>query len=394
MRIIHLVENLDDSYGGPAKSIPFLCHYLQAEGVEVVILSVQAHEQEHNTVVSKYDLNWESFPQKGPSKLYYAPKIEKRLLELINDDTIIHVHNSWTYVSFLARKMARKHKVSLVAAPRGSVYSWSLSQRKYLKKVFWNLFQRSAFQSARIIHVTEENEAKAIRDLKISTEMALVPNGIELPEVVPEKHTWKQNSLQELELPEENRYFLFLSRIHPKKGLDLLVNSWAEIQKDFPEWNLLIVGPEENQSYLQGIHKKLRKSNISKTVRFLGLLEGSRKMAAFGAAELLVLPSHTENFGIVIAEALALKIPVLTTHGTPWTEIEQYGAGWHIELSQENLTETLIEALTCTPEALIAKGEKSDEFISNYKWSIQAEKMKKVYQYILGGDSPENVLNC
>ena len=393
MKVIHLVENLDDSYGGPAKSIPYLCHYLRDLGVEVIIISVQTHPVEHNTVVDELGLQWEKLPHEGPRKLSYSSKLIKRIESLIEADTIIHVHNSWTYVSYVGWYFKQKHQIPLVSSPRGSLYPWSLSRRKYLKRLFWLLFQKASFQRSNVIHVTAQDEAEAVRGLGIKPELTLIPNGVELPDQVPDKQEWRQHSMNVLGLDDSKRYFLFLSRIHPKKGLDFLINSWAEMHDQFPEWELLVVGPEEDQDYLRQIQQVLAAANATGKVRFTGLLEGAEKDAAYGAAEFFVLPSHTENFGIVIAEALALQLPVLTTHGTPWAEIETFGAGWHIELSQERLTTTLREALQSSQEELMAMGTQSKKFIHRYEWPLQARKMKDTYDYILGAAKPESVLN-
>lgn len=122
------------------------------------------------------------------------------------------------------------------------------------------------------------------------------------------------------------------------------------------------------------------------------MIGGEKRIDYFSASNLFVLPSHTENFGIAIAEAMAAKLPVITTHGTPWQEIEEYNAGWWVELSQVNIDNALAEALASGEDKLKQKGLNGFELIQKYEWKYQAKKMKQVYEWVLGSeDKPEFV---
>jgi glycosyltransferase involved in cell wall biosynthesis len=157
----------------------------------------------------------------------------------------------------------------------------------------------------------------------------------------------------------------------------------------------LIVGPEYNKFYVQSIKISIKKAKLENRVIFKDMLKGQDRIDAFGASDLFVLPSHTENFGIAIAEAMAAKLPVITTYGTPWQEIEKYDAGWWVELNQENIDRTLEEALNCSDEELKQKGLNGYNLIQKYKWEYQAKKMKQVYEWILGyANKPEFVYEC
>lgn len=380
MKIVHLVENMDDSYGGPARSIPLLCKYLNGLGIQTLILSVKLHASEHNHVIEQNDLQWESFDFDYSKKLRVSKKFRNRVEGLAKEEgTIFHVHNSWNYVPYLANSIRKKYSIPLVISVRGSMYPWSLKQRKWVKRLAWNFFQRKALEDASVIHATEENEAKALRELGIKNKISIVPNGVELSF----SKIKRNEAIKLLGLKKNVRYVLFLSRIHPKKGVEYLIESFSKLTDEFPNWELLIVGPVGDQKYYHELTRKVTTNGLSEKIHFLGSIEGEKKRAVFSASEIFVLPSHTENFGIVIAEALVYNLPVITTTGTPWKEIEEYKSGWYIKLDQEKLTIALSEAMSKDEKRLTKIGENSNKFIKNYSWEIQAKKMLEVYECIL-----------
>lgn len=380
MRIIHLVENLDDSYGGPARSIPLLCKYLNNLDVENYILSIRYKANEKNSVVDSDGIKWESFDYKFWKKIRYSKTLKERLTQLlVVGNTIVHVHNSWNYIPFLAYTVCKMKSIPLVVSVRGSMYPWSLKQSKWKKKISWIMFQRKVLESASFVHVTEPNEMKAVRALGVKNSIALIPNGIEVFERDVEQQ--EETSIQ-IQLNENRRYMLFMSRIHPKKGLDLLFDAWVPLANKYADWDLLLAGPVEDKAYFKLIVDKVGKGALRDRVHFLGAIEGREKRSIFKISELFVLPSHTENFGIVIAEALNNGLPVITTNGTPWKEIEDYDCGWYIAPSVSGLNMALREAFELSTENLATKGKRSSKFIRNYDWKLQAEKMHCAYSYI------------
>ena len=390
MKIYNLIENLDDTYGGPAKSVPYLCKNLNDLDIDTEMLSIEYHEGEVNSIVKKYNLKWKSFKFNFIKKTRYSTSLKKFLENNLRNksDIILHTHNLWNYIPYLAYKMSMKHNIPLVVAIRGSLYTWSLEQSKLQKKIAWALFQKQVLQDASCIHVTEIKEMEAVRDLGITSPIAIVPNGINIDEFKNIKT--KIVSKESLNLKVDKKYILFMSRLHPKKGLEYLFNSWIKLAKKNKQWDLLIVGPVYDKKYIEKLKLTCSNSNLLDRVVFTGMLTGEDRINAFGASDLFVLPSHTENFGIAIAEAMAAKLPVIVTKGTPWQEIEKLDAGWWVELSQENIDKSLKEALSLEEKELKQKGLNGFELIQNYEWKYQAKKMKTLYEYILyGGEKPE-----
>ncbi|RLA07947.1 MAG: hypothetical protein DRQ51_04220 [Gammaproteobacteria bacterium] len=385
MKIINLIENLDNTYGGPAKSVPYMCKYLNDIDIDTEILSVKYNKNEINSLVDEYKLVWKSFKYDFIKKIRHSLGLKKYLNDTLKNEKniILHTHNLWNYIPYVAFKMGEKYNVPLILAIRGSLYKWSLLQGKLQKTIAWKLFQEKALRNASCIHVTEINELKAVRDLGIKIPIAIVPNGINFEEFKNIKN--KIDSKKSFGLDVDKKYILFMSRLHPKKGLEYLTDAWISLANKYKEWDLLIVGPVYDEKYIVDIKKRIKKANLENRVTFTGMITGEKRVDSFGASDLFVLPSHTENFGIAIAEAMATKLPVITTHGTPWKEIEEKGAGWWVELSQNNISVAIEEALSCSDEELKQKGLNGYELIKKYEWKYQASKMKKLYEYILNG---------
>ena len=395
MKIYHLLENLDDSYGGPAKSVPYLVKTLEELEIQGHMLSIKYNDNELNEVIKRYDLKWLSFQFKFIKKFRYSKVLKNYLVNVIKKEKniILHTHNLWNYIPYVSFELAKKYNIPHIVSIRGSLYSWSLAQNSLQKKIAWNLFQKKILNQSSCIHVTNISELKAVRSLGISSPIALVPNGINLDEFKIMNN--KDVSKAKLGLKKDKNYILFLSRVHPKKGLEYLVDSWIKNSKKYHNWDLLIVGPINDYKYFNDLQNEINKYNLSNRVHFTGMLRGEKRIDCYSASSLFVLPSHTENFGIAIAEAMAAKLPVITTTGTPWEEIEEHDAGWWVELNLQNINTALLKALSCNEVELKKKGYNGFELIQKYDWKHQSIKMKKVYEWVLSNiKKPEFVFRA
>ena len=184
MKIYHLIENLDDTYGGPAKSVPYLAKSLEDIKIKNSLLSIKYHDNEINEVVNKNSLKWLSFSHNYLLKSRYSKSLKNYLINVINseENIIFHTHNLWNYIPYMAYSLGEKYQVPYVLAIRGSLYPWSLAQSSLQKKIAWRLFQKKALNNASCIHVTDKAELEAVRSLGITSPIALVPNGINLDE--------------------------------------------------------------------------------------------------------------------------------------------------------------------------------------------------------------------
>jgi len=363
LKIYHLVENLDNSYGGPSTSVQ---------------LKVKK-KKDINEVIQKYNLTWTSFPNFFLKKTKYSKKLKHFLLNAIKKrgKIIFHSHNLWNYIPYIAHRLSSQHKIPSVISLRGSI-----ELNSFKKKIAWRLYQKKIFQDSNIVHVTNEKDIDKLRNFGITTPLALVPNGVDLNEFSFKKK--KNTSKKNLGIPIDKKYILFLSRIHPEKGLKYLVSAWHKLHEQFPNWNLLIVGPKFDNDYFEEICDYIKKYNLSSSIHLMGMLSGKKKLDCYNASSLFVLPSYGENFGNVIAEAMASKLPIITTKKTPWEKIEKYNAGWWVELNLKNISSALIKALSCNELELKKKGENGFKLIKQYDLKDQSAKMKKVYQWVFG----------
>ena len=183
------------------------------------------------------------------------------------------------------------------------------------------------------------------------------------------------------------RRILFLGRIHPIKGLINLLEAWALVKP--LDYKLTIAGPDE-ANYLQKILLKIQQLRLQGSVEVIGSVEGDAKHKLFCEATLLILPSFTENFGVVVTEALSYGIPVITTTGTPWSDLLDYGCGWWVAPTVEALTGALQEATSLAPQDLQAMGQKGREYVKRYDWNVIAEDTFAVYRWILNKGTKHN----
>ena len=382
MKLLSVIENISDEYGGPANSLPNLLNALKDSfSIESVVYSIARDENEKNEFLQRYSIPWIKCDPKLFTKLQYSSELKSRLKQDIKKGDIIFSNNLWNYPSYLSDRLSREKSVAHIISIRGTLYPWSLSQGKFRKKLAWYLFQKRALQRANLIHVTCKEELKALRELGITTPAALVPHGINFNDyqTLPNKSDAKDG----LSLDHGQKYFLFMSRLHKKKGLDMLLDVWYECSEKHPNWTLLIAGPDYG-NYKEKIEDLELNSGQKCRVKLLGMLKGENKRKALSASEFFVLPSYSENFGVVIGEALAAGLPTLTTRGTPWNSINEFSCGQQIELNKVNLTKALDDMLLLDENELVTMSSNAKKLIKEkYSWHTQAEKFSKALEFVI-----------
>jgi len=204
--------------------------------------------------------------------------------------------------------------------------------------------------------------------------VAIIPNGVDIPQGKPNRSR-------------DSRTLLFLGRIHPIKGLDLLLPAWAAVQSRFPEWRLRIVGPNDG-GYLPRMRQLADKLKLQR-IEFAGALLGDAKWRAYLDAELFVLPTYSENFGMTVAEALASGIPAVVTKGAPWRGLKEHGAGWWIDTNLSSLVASLDDALSRPRNELTAMGVQGRNWMEkDFSWKRTGMMMGQTYRWILQGGEP------
>jgi len=250
---------------------------------------------------------------------------------------------------------------------------WALSYRRWKKAPVWWLWERRVISSAAVLHATAETEAANIRRLGIKNPIAVIPNGVD----IPDRGRRGGGSGQ------PDRTVLFLSRIHPIKGLLNLVRAWALVRP--AGWHLVIAGPDEGR-HEQEVRRAVRQAGVEESVVFRGPVYGDAKWELLRSADVFVLPSYSENFGVAVAEALACGVPVITTQATPWNVLSQYQCGWWVPVGVEPLAGALREAIGMSDAERRAMGERGRRLVEEkFSWPKIAREMKEVYEWVLGG---------
>jgi glycosyltransferase involved in cell wall biosynthesis len=255
---------------------------------------------------------------------------------------------------------------------------WAMQSGSRFKKLFWPLIQQRALHLATCFHATAQSEYEDIRRVGFKQPVAVIPNGVDIPAMCQRTGN-------------AERKLLFLGRVHPIKGLDMLLPAWAAVQQKFPDWQLQIAGPD-NGGYL-GQMKALSSRLGLKRVEFTGPLTGAKKLRAFADADLSVLPTYSENFGMTVAESLAAGTPVIVTKGAPWEGLLEKRAGWWIDISKDALVSCFEEALSQPRNDLDVMGHNGRVWMeSEFSWEAVADKMKATYDWILAeGPQPDYV---
>jgi glycosyltransferase involved in cell wall biosynthesis len=368
MRITHVVPHIDQEASGPSYSVPRLCQSVADCGNVVELKCLAANGPVDGIEVSAHR-QWPGF-----GRFAISTDLARSLRAQARNIDIIHNHSLWSMVNVAAGCVVPGHRAKLVTSPRGTLSAWALGRRKYVKQLMWPL-QRRVLSKADLIHATSEAEYRDIRMLGLRAPVVIIPNGIDLPPA------------PQAERRSDTRTLLYLGRIHPIKGIDNLLHAWHTLENRHPDWRLVIAGRGEPE-HVASV-KQLATSLGVGRVEFPGAVYGNAKTTAYHDADLFVLPTHSENFGMVVAEALAHACPAIVTHGAPWPGLETEGCGWWITDDRLALVQTLDTAMATAPERLHEMGMRGRAWMArDYSWQAIGELMSAAYRWLLEGGHP------
>ena len=381
-KILHYISGIDLASGGPARSMPSICLAMQQVDVYCEVHARQTENPNDKKLKEAGIPVILVNPPSGKIKSLFS----KFLLQNVDfSGAIVHIQNIWDLALHWVAKECKKQNVPYVISPRGMLEPWSMNQKKIKKELAMAIYQWSDLQNASCIHTTAISEMEHVRALGVKCPIAVIPNGINVSDYEERKYDIKKN---------EKKRMLFLSRIHPKKGIDLLLKAWSQLSSHLTEkWELVIAGEGGGDYTIDDLKALIAKDYSAMNVVVAGPQYGEDKTKMYQSADLFVLPTHSENFGMVIAEAMCCGVPVITTTGTPWVDIREKNLGWYIELSVDNLKETFVEAMNLSDIDLHERGKRSREYILN-EYSIEsiAHKYKSLYDWIYGlSEKPEFV---
>lgn len=335
---------------------------------------------------------WDPVVARSQGRVVIPPlgwSLEYRRDWLGHDADILHTHGLWQHPSWGALEWKRRYKRPHVVSVRGMLEPWAWRHMAWKKRPVWWLWERRNLESASLLHATSEQELQSFRERGLTAPIAIIPNGVEVPLAASEglKVEGRRSGVIRVKTNHDLRTALFLSRLHPKKGLPLLLEAWAKV--DAAGWGLRIVGPDEggHEAELKRLCASLGLSTSAEApdVIFSGPLTGNAKERAYQDADLFILPTHSENFGIAVAEALAHGVPVITTHGAPWELLVEEGCGWWVPVTVDGIAGALADATKRAPDELAAMGKRGRAVVADrFSYDKIAAEMIACYEWVLG----------
>lgn len=364
LSVIHYVPSIDRTSGGVgtymqllAKELGKLCNLYIVTSLSSNPLSI-----ENAQIITI------------PSKITELQQMKKRWIELLNkiQPDIIHINCCWLPQTAFTQKWAQQLGYKVILSPHGMLEPWIISRHYWTKKVPALLFyQKTAVVKADCIHATAKSEKENILRLGYNKKIEVVANGIDVDGIVM-KNNW-----------EKKKNILFLSRIHVKKGIEFLLEAVSILKEQMHGYTINIAG-EGDAKYIASLKNKAKSLGIENMINFCGGVYGEKKWELFRGADIFVLPTYSENFGIVVGEALACGTPVITTKGTPWEELNTKHCGWWTEIGTKATKEALSSFLTLSPDELKEMGWNGRKLIeSNYSTKKTAQDMYILYNKIL-----------
>ena len=308
---------------------------------------------------------------------------------------IIHDTGLWLLTNHAAAEVCKELNLPRIVSPRGMLTASALQHKGWKKRIAWTLYQRRDLRTAHVLHATSPAEVQDFRAAGLTQPVAMIPNGVALPFPLRLDRGEGQGEVSNVPcLPpsiSHLRTILFLSRIHPIKGLPDLIKAWALVKPT--GWRVVIAGMDEGRHAAE-LKAEIRNLKLENDFEFVGPVAGEGKWSLYGQADLFVLPSHSENFGIVVAEALASGVPVITTRATPWEDLVTHRCGWWTENGPEPLAAALRDALSRTDEERREMGNRGRLLVEQkYSWPGIGAQMHAVYCWMLGqGAKPDCVL--
>jgi glycosyltransferase involved in cell wall biosynthesis len=374
LRVLHITPSFYPAfvYGGPTISVYNLCRSLAQNGCEVHVLTTDANGP---GAVLDVDTSREVEIANGLHIRYchrimdvsVSPKLLELLPAYIRQADVVHlmaVYSFPTIPTLLACRMIRK---PVVWSPRGMLQRWEGTRKPRLKAV-WERLCRVAAPKRLTLHVTSEQEAAESRQRMPGIDSIVIPNGIEIP-----------GAVQHVESNRELR-LVYLGRIHPKKGIENLLEAYKMLNGNLGKTPSLTIAGDGEPRYADSIRARVEQLPLSRSVTMIGPVHGESKESLFQNADVVVVPSHTENFGLVVAEALARGVPVIASKGTPWKRVEEIGCGLWIDNDPQTLAAG-IERIAAMP--LQAMGDRGRQWIAReFSWQLAAESMIQLYHDI------------
>lgn len=362
LTVVHCISSMREKDGGPTQSISSLC--AACDGIGSVSRVVLATSEIDSTVNVPDTVTVLTLPR-GRERAALLGHLRNFCSQ--NGALILHEHGQWLAVNRAAYHCSMRLDIPRIVSPRGMLLPWALDHRRFRKQLAWAVYASRHLQAATALHATSDLEAKELRRLGLKQPVGVIPNIVRCPSSVCRRRS------------ADRPYALFLSRIHKKKGLPILLQAWARSAPS--HWRLVIAGVDET-GYM-------RSAGLPKNTEYVGHVVGHVKWRLLEEASLFILPTYSENFGMAVAEAMLAGVPVITTHNAPWQSLEAENAGWWIPMTYTSVAEAISKATRLPAVELWQMGQRGRTFASHtFSPEAVGAQMGQLYSCVADGSPP------
>ena len=384
MRVLHVIPSIAERYGGPSTAIRGMASALAARGIDVTVAATDGDGPGRMDVPLdrqhvQEGVSYRFFARSVPGEYKFSWPLTRWLRANVRSFDVVHAHALFSYSTLPACRFAFRHDRPVVLRPLGTLGAWSLSHRSWKKVPYLALVERRHLRNAAALHATSEQEAGALAALGYGAKTRIIPLGVPVVEGGLDGEPARPGRAAGA----TPFRLLFLSRLHPVKNLPVLFDALARIREARGPGIALTVAGDGDKSYVDELRRRVDALGLADEIRFVGRLDGDEKAAAFDSADLFVLPSSHENFGIAAAEALARGVPVVLSRDVGIApDVEQAGAGCVVAGDASSLA-SAIAALVESPDRLIAMRRSALALArARFSWNACAASLESLYEEI------------
>lgn len=361
-------------YGGPINSTLNVCRGLSKKGIDVRVSTTDANGRNSLKVIKNKPILFENlFYIKYYSeeiRHYFSFRLLFGLRYDIKNSDIIYIQAIYSYTTPIALFYSKIFKKPIILAPRGSLSNWAQNQNSFVKKIWYNYLIKPFVKNI-TWHATSEYEMLDIINRNPGANVFNIPNGISLSQYAVFERSNLNFYLKYNELiNSESKIIVSLGRIHKVKGFDILIESLAIILKTIPNTYLFIAGDDAGEK--ENLCNLINQYGLEHKIKFVGNISGYDKVQFLGNADVFTLASHSENFGIVYAEALASGTPIVASNKTPWHDVENYGCGYCVDNTKEAFAENIMKVLLGDRAKY---RESAKKYIVKFEWEFIIEQL-------------------
>ena len=381
LNVLHVTPSMSPEWGGPTVAVSELTSELSCQGVGCEIVTTRGHRVGINQIPSP-SVPIYSFDTGFPARFWtaYSGELPRILNDKAGSFDLIHIHQVWHYPGYAAVRAASKHKLPCVLTIHGELSEWGLRQKALKKRIYRLVLLDRMLRNVNALHALTRAEKEQIVKLGYETPVVVAPNGIKPApfEALPSPTGF----MQRYPVLQGKRIILFLGRLHPKKGLDILARSFSIIARRFDDVVLLVAGPNKLDTR-RNMESILSSEGLLDRTVFTGMLTGEDKLAAMNCTDLFVLPSHSEGFANAVLEAMAARLPVVITKGCEFPEVSEHGAGLVVEADEAPIAEAITMLLSDT-DLCKRMGQQGHKLVTErYTWQATAATLVNLYESLV-----------